>query len=108
MSTAYDHPPKRLERMMGMFDYVNFECVCPVCKSKVDGFQTKDGDCVLDVVEPTEVSNFYSSCGKCGCWIDYTAKPVKLTNFIQTVKGKHNKTVGRVILHEHTKEVTIV
>ena len=49
---------------MGMFDYVNYECVCPVCKSKVDEFQTKSSGCLLDVLEPVDVSNFYSSCNE--------------------------------------------
>ncbi len=85
---------------MGMFDRVNFECICPVCHAKVDGFQSKSGRCELDTIEPTEIANFYSSCKKCGCWIEYTAK--KVTNFTRTVDGKGDKR-----LHEHTKDVSI-
>ena len=88
---------------MGMFDHVNYECICPVCKSKVDDFQTKDGDCILEVVEPTSVHNFYANCNKCGSWIEFRSKPA--TNFIRTVKGK--KDGRRVYLSEHTKEVSI-
>ena len=54
---------------MGMFDYVKYECVCPVCKNKVDGFQTKDKECILDVVEPQSVDNFYTHCQTCGVWV---------------------------------------
>jgi hypothetical protein len=85
---------------MGMFDDVNYECTCPMCHAKVSGFQSKSGDCTLDTVEPTEVSNFYAPCSKCGCWIDFTAK--KITNFTRTVTGKDDKC-----LHEHTKDVNV-
>jgi hypothetical protein len=86
-----------------MFDYVNFECVCPVCKSNVSGFQTKDSDCLLETVEPSAVRHFYSSCSKCGCWINFYAKPV--TNFTMTVTSRKGKK--RTVLHEHTKDVRI-
>ena len=88
---------------MGMFDYVNYECICPVCKSKVSGFQTKDGDCVLDTLQPTSVLHFYSSCDKCGCWIDFKAKPA--TNFVRTVTSR--KKGKQTVLYEHTKDVSI-
>jgi len=83
-----------------MFDYVNYECTCPVCHSKVDGFQSKSGDCELETIEPTSVDNFYSSCKKCGCWINFSAK--KITNFTRTVSGKGDK-----IITKHTKDVIV-
>lgn len=55
---------------MGMFDYVEYECECPACGTKVEDFQSKDGDCTLDTLQPDEVRNFYSSCKNCGIWID--------------------------------------
>jgi len=88
---------------MGMYDNVDYECVCPVCQSKVDGFQTKSKDCLLDTYPPSEVSNFYSSCGKCGCWIEFSEHPIPKTNFTRTVSGKGRSGV----LHEHTKDVNI-
>lgn len=88
---------------MGMYDEVDFECTCPVCKSKVTGFQSKSGGCILDTLKPTQVANFYSSCGKCGCWIDFNAK--KITNFTMTVTGK--KDGKRTVLNEHTRDVCI-
>ena len=86
---------------MGMFDYVDYECTCPVCHSKVDGFQSKDGECWLNKVLPGEVSNFYSSCKQCGCWIEFNEQE----------NGKYKRTVesrsqGKV-LDMHTKEVAI-
>ena len=83
---------------MGMFNYVNYECVCPVCHAKVDGFQTKDGELQLDTVEPTSVPNFYSTCGKCGCWLELTAK--EILNFELVVTGKKGKVL-------HRKETTL-
>jgi len=83
-----------------MYDNVDYECVCPVCKSKVGGFQSKDGECVLDTISPNEVNNFYSSCSKCGCWIEFEAKPT--TNYTRYVSGK-----GRERIHEHTKDINI-
>ena len=85
---------------MGMFDDVDYECACPVCHEKVTGFQSKSGDCVLDTIEPTSVSNFYAWCEKCGCEIDFTAK--KITNFTRTVRGKDHK-----VLSKHTKDLKL-
>lgn len=59
---------------MGMFDYVNFEINCPVCSSKVTGFQSKDKNCDLLCLEFWQVDNFYSSCDKCGAWIEFNIK----------------------------------
>lgn len=55
---------------MGLFDYVRFEIPCPACGEKVSTFQSKDGPCQLEVLEPHEVSHFYTSCRRCGQWID--------------------------------------
>ena len=56
---------------MGMFDYVNFECECPICGEKVIGFQTKEGPLLLETLEPLDVNNFYSNCSTCGAWIEF-------------------------------------
>ena len=88
---------------MGMFDYVNYECTCPVCHSKIGGFQSKSGDCLLETLEPSEVTNFYSSCNKCGCWIDFKAKPS--TNFTRIVTSHKDKKYK--ILSKYTKDVRI-
>jgi hypothetical protein len=86
---------------MGMFDWVNYECTCPNCHKKVDGFQTKSRSCEMKVYEPTEVENFYSSCENCGCWIEFNATKVKIVvkSFEMTCSGKNeNKTGSREIL----------
>lgn len=56
---------------MGMFDDINYECACDNCGGKVRGFQSKSGDCSLDVLSPLEVDNFYASCSECGCWVEF-------------------------------------
>ena len=47
---------------MGMVDHVNFEMNCPTCGEKMTGFQTKSGFCISEMLDPTEVDNFYSYC----------------------------------------------
>jgi len=85
---------------MGMFDYVKYECVCPVCGDSVDGFQTKDKDCILDLIQPQEVSNFYTHCLSCDMWIEFDR--VSSTSFKMTIEGN-----DRNIIEEHTKIVGI-
>lgn len=71
---------------MGMFDDVNFKMPCPECGKEVRGWQSKDGPCNLDLIEPDTVSNFYAPCA-CGCWIEFyrtlnreaKARPIPLT-----------------------------
>jgi len=60
---------------MGLFDYVNFKTDCPNCGEPVTGFQTKDGDPYMAIVEPDTISYFYSGCDKCGAWIVYDKTP---------------------------------
>ena len=55
---------------MGMYNYVRFECECPRCGSGVNGFQTKDGDLSLSLVEAGDVDNFYAPCYGCGAWLE--------------------------------------
>lgn len=94
-----------------MFDYVNFECICPVCHSKVTGFQTKDTACNLDTVSPVEADRFYTNCGKCGCWIEFNAvkePPPAERTYIRTVEGKFDpSSKERPLIEEHTKTMRI-
>jgi hypothetical protein len=59
---------------MGMFDWVNFKVACPVCKTEISGFQTKDSDCNLETKEIYEIDRFYSSCRNCHTWVEYERK----------------------------------
>jgi hypothetical protein len=56
---------------MGMFDYVNYECTCPYCNENTSGFQSKDGDCLLEMLEPEDVEVFYTMCDYCDSWIEF-------------------------------------
>lgn len=91
---------------MGMYDSIKYECVCPVCHSKVNGFQSKDGPCLLNMLQPTEVDNFYSPCSKCGCWLEFTAEDPGRgfceRKYTRKVFGKHDNE-----LSEHRKTVAI-
>jgi hypothetical protein len=54
-----------------MFDYVNVSMPCPNCGAVVDNFQSKDGDCDLDTIEPDGLACFYAGC-ECGVWIEFS------------------------------------
>jgi uncharacterized protein with PIN domain len=58
--------------LMGMFDYVNHKDKCPKCNIDLDSFQTKDGPQNLEILEPSDVKNFYTSCKQCKTWYDYS------------------------------------
>ena len=61
--------------MMGMFDSIkDFKVKCPNCGVVVGNFQSKDGECMLNLVDYWTVNHFYSSCGNCNTWIEYTLK----------------------------------
>lgn len=76
---------------MGMFDWVNYECICPQCKGKVTGFQSKDSkNPSMERLQPEDVKNFYSLCKKCGCWLDI----VRDGNVCKiVVSGKDGKSI---------------
>ncbi len=59
---------------MGMFDDVKFKMKCPKCKTKMDNFQSKDGDCAMFLLEFWEVNNFYDSCHNCNTWVEFFLK----------------------------------
>lgn len=79
---------------MGMFDWVDYECVCPQCNNKVRGFQTKDGDCTLDTVKHTDVENFYSTCNTCKCWIEFTEEKIPTGKHIRRVIGENHEILS--------------
>jgi hypothetical protein len=57
---------------MSLFDNVHFVTTCPKCGAPLGGFQSKDGACNLDTVEPDTVRQFYSSCRACSEWVEYS------------------------------------
>ena len=62
---------------MGMFDYVHYPSKCPWCGAHVFEFQTKDGDCALDILDAGMVRTFYTDCPECHKWIEYEVEPPK-------------------------------
>ena len=68
-----------------MFNEVNFSMTCPICEAEVNGFQTKEGNLLLDNVEPDSVNNFYSNCDNCfssgvNTWIEYSRTSKETTH----------------------------
>jgi hypothetical protein len=61
---------------MGVFDYINFECDCPICGARIKEFQSKDSDCSLDILEPEEVDNWYSLCDRCENYVEFGWKRI--------------------------------
>ncbi len=59
---------------MGMFDWINIKLPCPKCGKEIEGFQSKDGECLLDCLEFWQVDNFHSYCNNCKAMVDYTLK----------------------------------
>lgn len=53
-----------------MFDYIDYSAPCPKCGDKLEGWQSKDGDCLLALLKPHEVRHFYAACIVCGAWVD--------------------------------------
>lgn len=77
---------------MGMFDYVEYEMSCPNCGETVKGFQTKDGERLLGLLQIGEVNTFYSYCVNCGLSITFTRKgPKVLVNDIAHFDMKTEK-----------------
>lgn len=82
---------------MGMFDDITYEAPCPICGLPLTGWQSKDAECCLSKLTPSELwqqseapqmaepysrVTFYTSCRKCGTWVDITLSPapVELTD----------------------------
>lgn len=82
---------------MGMYDIVNYSMECPTCGQIVDGFQTKSGERVLNVLEFWEATNFYSFCESCGTWIEFDRilKPCPIEEYKMTVTSKEERIRNR-------------
>jgi hypothetical protein len=57
---------------MGLFDNVNFAMACPQCARPLRGFQSKDRDCNMDMLEIDDVQQFYTICHGCNYWIEFS------------------------------------
>ena len=72
---------------MGMFDYVEYDYNCKECGEPLSDFQSKDGDCELGTVQPSDVSEFYTSCDKCGSWHDFEVKKTCVVSSIEVTNS---------------------
>jgi len=63
---------------MGMFDEIIGlpDLECADCGHPLGGFQSKEGPCDLERLHFSEVKNFYTYCGKCMAWHEWTRKEV--------------------------------
>lgn len=61
---------------MGLFDYVKYEAPCWNCGKILTKFQSKDADCTLTEVTPSDVKNFYNCCPNCFAWNEYKVKHI--------------------------------
>lgn len=79
---------------MGMFDCIDFKIKCPTCGKMVEGFQSKDNDCSLDLLQISDVNNFYSSCDNCETWIEFNHirghKTRKIEDYKMTIEVEEN------------------
>ena len=57
-----------------MYDNINVVIDCPSCGEKLGGFQSKSGDCLLNLLQADDVDNFYSYC-TCGTEVVFKRPP---------------------------------
>lgn len=88
---------------MGMFDTVNFVCACPKCGFVVSGFQSKDGECNLEMIEPEAVGRFYSSCPHCKEWIEFSRDRPSYPQRKEPLTLEQVEALGFVMQH-HTPD----
>lgn len=81
---------------MGMFNWVQYETVCPNCGEALLEWQTKDGqDLLLPTLQPEQVSRFYTICPKCGKWIDAEVEKPSPPSVTLTVRDSMYDTMGK-------------
>lgn len=73
---------------MGMFDYVRYEADCRKCGKPLNDFQSKsahDQECLMRILEPKDVGDFYTNCRNCDTWNKFEVQPMEI-KIIQTDK----------------------
>jgi C4-type Zn-finger protein len=71
---------------MGLYNYVNFETTCPVCQAMIKQFQTKEGECNMDMVDFNQVNNFYAICPNCQTFVEFYYSPENKERTIEDYK----------------------
>lgn len=63
---------------MGMFDYIKYKAPCRKCGFILTEWQSKDGECELATLEPSQVETFYGICPQCETWNRYKVIPLSI------------------------------
>jgi len=83
---------------LGTFNHVNYEMDCPACGTRLKDFQTKDGNCILRLIEFDEVEQFYDCCSKCDIRVQFDRKNDR------ELDKKEKYTIGDYELTTKTRE----
>lgn len=60
---------------MGLFDWVEFKYKCPICGAEIGEWQSKDGECYLNVIKDfRDVNEFHDICKRCNTWLSFRRK----------------------------------
>ena len=70
---------------MGLFDYVGYRGKCYRCGTKINSWQSKDGECLMENISIKDVRRFYTHCAGCGTWNEYRVIVEKYR--LERVKG---------------------
>lgn len=77
-------PPQIGEQLVGMFDDIVYSAPCPMCRTDLKGWQSKDGGCSLSQLSAWELWNearrgepvhIYTNCDTCGTWVEFILSP---------------------------------
>jgi hypothetical protein len=73
---------------MGMFDYVDYkDGVCPKCRASLEGWQSKDGECLLETLLPSQVDDFHTICDSCGAYIQaHVEKQIEVLDIVLSIR----------------------
>jgi len=76
---------------VGMYDDVKApEMVCQFCDKTISGWQSKNGDCALGMLEMHQVVQFYQRC-RCGAFYEFNRnQPATIRDFTLTVTPPPN------------------
>lgn len=70
---------------MGMYDSINLEMNCPRCGNEYLEFQSKEGLCVLDRLNPEEVDYFYTHCDTCDAHITFIRLNQEIVDHLENI-----------------------
>jgi RNase P subunit RPR2 len=79
---------------MSMFDSIRLPAIlfCKKCGEPLASWQSKDGPCILAMLDFWEVDNFYAHCLKCGEWHEFNLDEPRPQLPLSAYKLTHRKT----------------